>query len=404
MQQYLRDQVDWPQAFPAEEYAERRRRVREALAAADIDAIFVTLPADLTYLTGYDMIWFHLRNLTGVLVRADADETVFFDSVGHTTIVSTTPEIGEIVWFDHYGIDESVTLIADELAGRGLTGKRVALQRWGHAPHADVMDALAAALESTGMSVTDASFLVEDVRLIKSPREIAVVRQAAAMADTAMAAARDAIRPGITETALEGVIMGSLMAAGGGYPGIRTMLGSGPRAGTHHSAPTHRQVRQGELVFIDFCAALHRYHVNLNRTFSLGEPDQRWVTLMDTSAGCIDAIVEGIGPGDTMFKVHQVADDYVNANGLRSTMWYNGGYTLGIAFAPDWVGVHRTHPTPDTPDDRPLESGMVFNLENQFDIWEDWPGGSGAAYIETFLMTDTGLEVLSTLPRNLVVV
>ena len=404
MQRYLRDQVDWPQAFPAGEYAQRRRRLREALAAADIDAVFVTLPADLTYLTGYDMIWHHLRNLTGVLVRADADATVFFDSVSHTTIVSTTPEIGEIVWFERTGVDQCIALIAGELAGRGLAGKRVALQRWGHTPHADVMAALRGALEDAGMVVADASFLVEEVRLVKSPLEIEVVRRAAAMADTAMAAARDAIRPGVTETALEGVIMGSLMAAGGGYPGIRTMLGSGPRAGTHHSAPTLRRVRQGELVFIDFCAALHRYHVNLNRTFSLGEPDPRWVELMDASAGCIDAIVDAIAPGDTMFKVHQVADDYVDATGLRPNMWYNGGYTLGIALPPDWVGVHRTHPTPDAPDDRPLESGMVFNLENQFDVWEDWPGGSGAAYIETFLMTDTGLEVLSTLPRNLVVV
>jgi len=404
MQQYLRDQVDWPQAFPAEEYATRRRRVREALAAADIDAVFVTLPADLTYLTGYDMIWYHLRSLTGVLVRADTDATVFFDSVSHTTIVSTTPEIGEIVWLGRTGVDDCIALIASELAGRGLAGKRVALQRWGHAPHADVMDALGAALEGAAMTVTDASFLVEEVRLVKSPLEIEVVRRAAAMADAAMAAARDAIHPGVTETALEGIIMGSLMAAGGGYPGIRTMIGSGPRAGTHHSAPTLRQVRQGELVFIDFCAALHRYHVNLNRTFSLGEPDPRWVTLMDASAGCIDAIVAAIEPGDTMFKVHQVADDYVDAAGLRPNMWYNGGYTLGIAAPPDWVGVHRTHPTPDAPDDRPLETGMVFNLENQFDVWEDWPGGSGAAYIETFLMTDTGLEVLSTLPRNLIVV
>ena len=48
MQQYLRDQVDWPQAFPAEEYAARRAKLRSALAAADIDAIYVTLPADLT--------------------------------------------------------------------------------------------------------------------------------------------------------------------------------------------------------------------------------------------------------------------------------------------------------------------------------------------------------------------
>ena len=62
MQQYLRDQVDWPQAFPAEEYAARRRRVRDALTAADIDAIVVTLPADPTCLTGYDMIWRHLRS------------------------------------------------------------------------------------------------------------------------------------------------------------------------------------------------------------------------------------------------------------------------------------------------------------------------------------------------------
>ena len=61
MQRNLRDQVDRLQALPAGEYATRRRRLREALTAADIDAIFVTLPADLTYLTGYDMIWRHLR-------------------------------------------------------------------------------------------------------------------------------------------------------------------------------------------------------------------------------------------------------------------------------------------------------------------------------------------------------
>ncbi len=52
---------------------------------------------------------------------------------------------------------------------------------------------------------------------------------------------------------------------------------------------------------------------------------------------------------------------------------------------------------------RNFEPGVVVNIENQFDTWEDWPTGSGAAYIESLLMTDSGLEVLSTLPRNLVV-
>ena len=47
---------------------------------------------------------------------------------------------------------------------------------------------------------------------------------------------------------------------------------------------------------------------------------------------------------------------------------------------------------------------MFFNLENQFDVWEDWPGGSGAAYVETLMVTENGLEVMSKHPRTLVVV
>ena len=72
MQTYLRDQVDWPQAFPAEEYAERRAKVCRALADAGLDAIYITAPANITWLTGYDMIDYHLEILTGVLLRVDS--------------------------------------------------------------------------------------------------------------------------------------------------------------------------------------------------------------------------------------------------------------------------------------------------------------------------------------------
>ena len=47
---------------------------------------------------------------------------------------------------------------------------------------------------------------------------------------------------------------------------------------------------------------------------------------------------------------------------------------------------------------------MFFNFENQFDVWENWPGGSGVAYIETLMVTENGLEVMSNLPRILVTV
>jgi Xaa-Pro aminopeptidase len=401
MQDYLRDQVDWEQPFPAEEYAERRRRLRQALADRDLDAIYVTNPADLTWLTNYDMIWYHLQNLTGLLVRADKDETVFFDGVGHTTIVSTTPEIREAVLITREA--GQIETIVGGIAERGLAKANIGVQPWGYSPHATVSDRFKAALEAGGATVEDHSFLVEDLRFIKSPLEMEVVRRAAAIAGDAMAAARDAIAEGVTETALEGIIMGSMMAAGGGYPGIRTMLGSGPRAGTHHSPPQHRKIKQGDLVFVDFCSCLHRYHVNVNRTFSLGEPDKRWTDMMDKSAACVDAVLAGVATGDMMSKVQDVADNYIDHVGLRKYVWFVGGYSLGIAMPPDWCGNHWVKPRLDFTD-RHLEPGIVFNLENQFDVWEDWPGGSGAAYIESFLVTENGLEVLSKLPRNLVVV
>ena len=402
MQQYLREQIDWPQAFPEREYAERVAKVRAALAADGLDAIYVTHPANLTYLTGYDMIWNHLRSLTGVLIRADSSNTIFFDERAHTTLVFTTPEIREIVWLDDSSYAEAIEGIAREFEARGLGTAVIGIEKWGYSPHASVVDALEQRIQSLGAKVVDASSLVEEIRFVKSPLEVAHVRKAAAIADEAMAAARDAMRPGITETELEGVIMGTMMKAGGGYPGIRTMIGSGPRAGTHHSPPTRRQVNPGDLVFIDFCGCYDRYHVNLNRTFALGEPDPRWTKLMDESAGCIDAIVAEIAPGDPLSKADEIGNAYIDAAGLRKYVWWVGGYSLGIAQPPDWCGRHWLKPHEEAAA-RNFEPGVVVNFENQFDVWENWPGGSGAAYIDTLLMTESGLEVLSTLPRNLVV-
>jgi Xaa-Pro aminopeptidase len=401
MQEYLREQVDWPQAFPAEEYGQRLAKVRSALKTAGLDAIYVTHPANVTYLTGYDMIWNHLRSLTGVLVSADSDATVFFDVRSHTTIVYTTPEIREIVWLDDSS-DLDLKVIARELDARGFGKASIGIEKWGYSPHASVVDALEREIQALGARVVDATVLIEDIRLVKSPLEVLHVRKAAAIADKAMVAARDAIRPGITETELEGVIMATMMTAGGGDPGIRTMVASGPRSGTHHSPPTRRQVNPGDLVHIDFCGCYDRYHVNLNRTFSLGEPDSRWTKLIDAAAGCIDAIVAEISTGDPLCKADKIGNAYIDAVGLRKYVWWVGGYSLGIAQPPDWCGRYWMDHEEGT--ERDFEPGIVVNFENQFDVWENWPGGSGASYVDSMLMTDAGLEVLSTLPRNIIVV
>ncbi len=117
----------------------------------------------------------------------------------------------------------------------------------------------------------------------------------------------------------------------------------------------------------------------------------------------MNAILSEVKPGDAWSKVAKVGDRYLKETGLAKYLWWAGGYALGIAVPPDWVGSFWALPREGVPD-QPLQPGMVFNYENQFDVWENWPGGSGCAYIETMLVTARGLEVLSVLPRDLVVV
>jgi len=412
MEQSIRDRIDWEPPFPPEEYAARRQKVREAMARDGVDGLLVTGAADVNYLTGYDQIWHSYLNIIGIFLRAEDGASLFFDNDGHIVLQSTTPDTGEVVVLPRGAAASHVPLIAEAIQARGWAKGRIALQPWCYGPHPSLLAAIGDRLAATGAAtgtatgaagaeIADGSTIVEDVRLIKSPREVAVMREAGRMADLAMAAARDVLAPGLRETDVDAAFTAALMGNGCGYPGIRSMVGSGPRSGAHHGPATHRRIKEGDIVHIDFCASLHRYHVNLSRSFAVGPADERWHELMDKAAGCIDAVIEGVVPGESMARVQEVADAYTDAQGLRSYVWMIGGYTLGIAMPPDWCGRHRPKPREDVPIPL-LEPGLVFNYENQFDVFEGWPGGTGAAYIETFLVSEEGLELLSALPRNLV--
>lgn len=402
MEQVVRDAIDWEQPFPADEFMERRKKVQAALATAGYDGILMTAPRDFYYLTGHDQIWQYKQHITGLYFETATADFAFFDQASHKALNATTPEIDEVIYYSRGKAQEQADFVANELIRRGLIKGRIAIQTWGYGPHPDLLRSMGAKFEAAGAAVVEDSDVIEDVRLTKSAREVAVMREAGAIAVGAMAAARETMQPGLRETEVDAIICYELMMRGCGHPAIRNMIGSGARSGAHHGPASHRRLRNGDVVHVDFCASLHRYHTNLSRSFAVGEIDQRWHDLMDRSAGCAEAIVNGVRPGDPFSRVQEAADAFIASSGVNREKyeWYIGGYALGIAFPPDWVHRHRPTPREEAPDPA-MMPGMVFNFEVQYDVFDGWPGGSGAGWIDSFLMTEDGLEILTECPRSL---
>lgn len=387
--------VRLPLPFAEDEYRARIAAVAAAMATRGIDLLYVTSPTNIYYLTNVEAIWYAGRTPTGAAVTA-AGQVIYFDSWNHGGIVRSQGVVDGFVPFERYtGIPELI----DELGRRGLISGTVGVEKWVPNPAPSVKNQIEAALSQAGAHVVDGSFIADDVRFIKSPAGLAYIEEAAALADTAMRSVQEMIAPGVTEAQLSAEIYRVCMSAGGGEPAIRNMIHSGPRSGHHHGAATSRKLQAGDLVVVDFCATIHRYHADLARTFSLGAApvaDQ----MMASISGSIEAVLSRIRePGGPTQLVQQIAEEHLEGHGLLQHGHFIGGYSLGVALPPDWVG--HVYLGDNTISPRRFDEGAVMNYENLMEVKDqDW----GVGYIDTLVMRSDGLHVLSSYERNLIVI
>lgn len=394
----------WGPPFSTDEYRERVQRVKQQMALRQLDLLFVSSPPNITWLTGYDSIWYRRTTPTAIVIRADSDTTLFFDSMSHSDLVkSGTGCFDDVEFFDRRLAGPAVETIVMALQKRGWLKGAVGLERWSLSPGGVVLEEMGTRFEQSGAKVVDGSWLVDGVKMVKSPAEISMMRESARIADIAMQAVIENMAPGLMEVEIQGLAQYVMSQHGGEEPAIRTAVRSGPRGAAHHVPPSRRKVQNGDIVWVDFSASYNRYHADIARIFSIGEPDRRWVELYEKASRSVEVVVEAMKPGDPMLKLHEVANDYIKEVGLEKYAWLVGGYDMGIAIPPDWVG-HTFHSGLGF-EALNFEVGMTTNYENVFDIvMEDWPGGKGGSYIEMLLMTENGLEILSKLDRRMIVI
>lgn len=343
----------------------RLAALRERLRSAGADAMLVTNPPNVRYLSAFSS-----PEDGAVLVTGDA--VTLYTDARYTTQAGQESLIPvEIV----SGIDDAV--------GDKLTGQRLAVE----SEHMTLARhrALAKRLGSEPMAL-DGAFT--DLRTVKSAREIAALREAARMTDEAFSAALRMMRPGVREVEVALCLEGAMRLAGAEGSAFDIIVASGPRGAMPHGAASQKELASGELVTLDFGAVKDGYHADMTRTVAIGAVGAEERRLFDAVLEAQEASMAALAPGRTGREVDAVARAVLARHGLEQYFTHSLGHGTGLV-------IHE-EPRLSKKSDTVLEPGMVVTVEPGVYL----PGFTGLRIEDLAVITDDGYEVLSKSPKG----
>ena len=223
--------------------------------------------------------------------------------------------------------------------------------------------------------IVDPGRLLDPLRLVKSPEELEHMRRAAAITMEAFTEMFGAVRPGVGEWELEGVLDGAFRRKGARGPAYPTIVASGANACVLHYEDNNCTVQDGDLVLVDAGAEVDHYVCDITRTFPVsGSFTAAQRALYDLVLDAHDQAMEGIRPGVTVESIHHTARD-VLVEGLLDLGVLDGDKAEVIdteAYKPfyphqtaHWLGleVHDVGDYASSGVSRVLEPGMVLTVE-----------------------------------------
>ena len=277
---------------------------------------------------------------------------------------------------------------------RNSTARRWAWRRAVNGLPAGTYEGLVAALPKA--QFIDGSGIVEAVKTVKSPREIAHIRAAAKTTQAGMAAAIDAAREGAIDNDVAAAASEALIAAGSEYMCLSPVVTSGRRSGILHSTHKRNRLEKGDVVLLEMGGCIHRYSAPTMRTVFIGEPPAEARRMAEACLTALGNILNTIRAGVTADEVAQVGWESILTAGDGFVFHGNFGYAVGAGFPPTWAD--------DTGAimsgiDTVLRPGMVFHHP----VALRRMGRYGTAFSETTVVTEDGCEVLTRSPREIVV-
>jgi Xaa-Pro dipeptidase len=383
---------EMPLHFTPEEFAERRRRALDAMAARGLEALLMFKQESMYWLTGYDTFGYCFFQC--LVLRADGDLVLLtrapdLRQAQHTSLIEDVR-----IWVDREGSDPARQLRA-LLESKGLAGRRLGVEYDSYGLTAANGRRVDAALEGFA-AASDASDLVDRLRLVKSEAELARVRRAAELADAALEAARAETRAGADEGRILAAMQGAVFEGGGDYPGNPFIIGSGRDALLCRYKSGRRRLDPSDQLTLEFAGVYRQYHACLMRTLLVGGATPRQRALHAACREALAAAEAKLTPGTAMGEVFDAQAAVLDAHGMAAHRFNACGYSLGAVYAPcwmDWPMFFTGNPVEIAP-------GMVFFLHM---ILMDSDAGLAMTLGRTSLITAHGAQPLSKAALDLLV-
>jgi len=353
------------------EEGQRRERLWRRLTEGNLEALVVTSRANVRYLSGFTGSSGLLLFLAGraVLVTDPRYEVQAHEEADSRVRIARG----------------SLLLAAAKLIAAAKV-RRVAFERL-HTSY-DAWTLLHENLPAR-VDLTPAAGLIESLRMVKSPEEIARMRRSMETAAEALDRAMRAVRPGLREFELAAELDHWMRKLGATQPAFETIMASGARSALPHARPTDKPLKNQELLLIDFGAVRNGYVSDVTRMAYLGRPPAKvlrvYRAVLDAQLAAIAAVREGATCG----SIDQAARRALRAYGLDKAFVHSTGHGLGLEIhEPPRVG--RREQTR-------LQAGMAITIEPGVYL----QGFGGIRIEDVVVVTPSGCEILSPSPKEL---
>ncbi|MGH3345179.1 MAG: M24 family metallopeptidase [Carbonactinosporaceae bacterium] len=376
-----------PNGFTREEYAARIQATRDEMARRGLRALAVVSPENIYYLVGLNHQGYFAFTL--LLLPLAGDPVLVTRSMEGDTVAAQAPHCRHVGFQDdEEPAGATAGAIRSVLPARATLGVELSAMFFPPEVWRRVRGLV------PGLRWVDGSGIVETIRAVKSPTEIALTRHAARVSDIAMDAGIAAAGTGVSERAVAATVFREMFAAGSDYPGFPPHIRPTDLLGQEHVTWGDRNLVAGNGLFFELSACVARYHAPLSRVVYVDNAPPGVAEAAEIALAGHDAIRKALHPGALTGDVYATWEETVGgAQASGHARRHHCGYLVGIGFPPSWVGggsvtgIRRGG-------DLLVREGMIFHIMS----WIREP--IGYVISDTALVGAAGCEVLTNASRE----